>query len=86
MTPEQEKYYENYFEMFSTKGWKQFVSDMKDEISDAHKKAFDGSEENFWMIKGSTEYGERVANFETILRSTYDHMGIDEQESPEDFN
>ncbi len=83
MNQHEEKYFENYFEMFATKGWHQFIHDIKEGMDDSQKKAFDGSEENFWMVKGGISCAEKVINFETILRSNYGQMEEDEQEEEE---
>lgn len=78
-------YYENYFEMFATKGWRQFMKDMKEGQEEARNKAFNGGEERFLAIKGEIEVSSRLLSFESRLRSTYDHEQEDEQELEEDF-
>ena len=81
MNEHEEKYFDNYFEMFATKGWKQFTKDIKEGIEDSQRKAFDGSEENFWLVKGGIMAAEKFINFETIMRSTYGQIEEDEEEA-----
>ncbi len=73
-------YFENYYEMFATKGWKQFMEDMREGNEEARNKAFNGGEENFLLIKGGMEITNRLLTFETRIRSTYDLIEEDDAE------
>jgi len=73
-------YFENYFQMFATKGWKQFMEDMKEGQDAARNKAFNGGEENFLLVKGGIEITDRLLSFETRIRSTYDLVEEDSGE------
>lgn len=73
MDQELEKYYENYFDLFATDGWKQFV----EEISDIHSnyRIEDiKNESHLFRVKGEREQLFRVLRFETNIRSAYDQI------------
>ena len=57
MSPEVQKYYETYFDLFSTDGWKQFIKDMED----IHKQAI----ESAYLLNSSDDFFERKGNIHT---------------------
>lgn len=73
-------YYENYFAMFSTFGWKQFIEDTQKALADAKTKAFTGDEDSFLLVKGAVIANERILTLETLMRQTYDLANEGEEE------
>ena len=71
MTLEEEKYYEQYFSLFASEGWKQFVSEIK-EILDSHRIEDIKDEENLHSIKGERNAFHRVVWFEESIKTAYD--------------
>jgi hypothetical protein len=73
MTPELEKYYEDYFDLFITNGWKQFISDIS-----ANLEAFDiRSIEEFGDLRysqGQIKVIDQILNWETLIRNTYEEI------------
>lgn len=73
MTLEEEKYYDHYFTLFSSDGWKQFV----DEITETHDgytiEAIKGNEE-LSKVKGERAVLWKVMKFESTIRNAYDSI------------
>lgn len=73
MTPELEKYYEDYFDLFITDGWKQFISDIS-----ANLEAFDiRTVEKFGDLRfsqGQIKVIDQIMNWETLIRNTYEEI------------
>lgn len=76
MTPELEKYYEQYFDLFVTDGWKQFISDIS-----ANLESFDiRSIEKFGDLRysqGQIKVIDQIMNWETLIRNTYAELEQD---------
>jgi hypothetical protein len=76
MAPELEKYYEQYFDLFVTDGWKQFISDIS-----ANLESFDiRSIEKFGDLRysqGQIKVIDQIMNWETLIRNTYAELEED---------
>ena len=70
MTSEEEKYYENYFDLFNTEGWKQLVNEIKDIHQSYIVENFNTIEE-LYKAKGEREILGRVLNFENGIEAAY---------------
>jgi len=71
LSPEDEKYYETYFDTFATDGWKQFVQEIED-ILDSHRIEDIKDEQHLAYVKGERAALMRIKRFETGIRSNYD--------------
>ena len=71
MSPEENKYYDNYFDLFATDGWKQFMEEVN-EILDRHRIEDIKTESQLSFVKGERDALFRVRRFETGIRSAYD--------------
>ena len=71
LSPEENKYYDNYFDLFATDGWKQFIEEI-DEILDRHRIEDIKTESQLSFVKGERDALFRVRRFETGIRSAYD--------------
>jgi thiaminase len=71
LTQEEEKYYEHYFDIFSTDGWKQFVEEIK-EILEAHRIEDIKDEKQLAYTKGERAAFHKVVHFEPAIRNAYD--------------
>ncbi len=71
MSPEEQKYYETYFDLFLHPGWKQFVEEINDILSN-HRIEDIKNESHLAFVKGEREALFRVRRFETGMKSTYD--------------
>ena len=71
MSPEEQKYYETYFDLFMTDGWKQFIEEIND-ILDRHRIEDIKNETHLAFVKGERDALFRVRRFETGIKSAYD--------------
>lgn len=72
MTQEEEVYYERYFDLFSTDGWKQFIEELE-EIIDNYTIDEIKDEKHLNTVKGQLQILYRVTGFETSIRNSYDY-------------
>ena len=70
MTLEDEKFYENYFDLFSTEGWKQFVEEVE-EAHSAYKIEQLNSEQELFFAKGERSTLQRILGFQTGIDAAY---------------
>jgi len=73
LSPEDQKYYDNYFDLFSTDGWKQFIAEVQ-EIHDAYRIEDIKDERHLAFIKGERDALRRVLRFEFGMKHTYDNL------------
>ncbi len=71
MTQEEEVYYETYFDLFSSEGWKQFVGDNLETYNSFSIEQIKDSE-HLWFVKGQRSVLDNIVKFETMIRSAYD--------------
>ena len=71
MSPDDEKYYENYMDLFLTNGWKQFVQEAKDLVS-SYKIEEIKNEQDLFFVKGQLNTLMNVIHFETGIRNALD--------------
>lgn len=73
MTREEEQYYNNYFSLFLTEGWRQFVDEAKDAregITLDSCKDWD----NFLVMKTRREQLNQIIEFENLIKVAYDRI------------
>jgi len=76
MTPELEKYYEQYFDLFVTDGWKQFISDISANLEQFEIRNI----EEFGDLRysqGQIKVIDQIMNWETLIRNTYEELEKD---------
>jgi hypothetical protein len=71
LSPEESKYYDNYFDLFITDGWKQFIEEI-DEILNTHRIEDIKDAEHLSFTKGERDALFRIQRFETGIRAAYD--------------
>ena len=77
MSPEENKYYDNYFDIFATDGWKQFIEEIND-ILDKHRIEDIKNEQHLAFIKGERDALFRIRRFEQGIKTAYDVLTKDE--------
>lgn len=71
-----EKYYEDRFEMFSSKGWKDLVEDLH-KMKEATKDVSNYNDSNlFWRAKGEVSIINWLLNLEELTKEA--HNGLKE--------
>lgn len=73
MSPEDDKYYEAYFDIFVKPGWKQFITDVK-EIFDSYRIEDIKDNDQLNMVKGERQILQRILNFENGIRIHYESI------------
>ena len=76
MTPEVEKYYETYFDLFSTDGWKQFIQDVSDNLQQYDVRSVENVDD-LRFKQGQLKVIDHVMNWETLIRNAYEEIAND---------
>ena len=78
MDKDLQKYYETYFDLFSSEGWKQYIKDVEDNrtlMSDV-LSIKDGND--LYYRKGTLETLDRILNFENAIVASYEEAQDEE--------
>lgn len=71
MTLEEEQYYDKYFDLFASDGWKQYITEITD-ILDGHRIEDIKNEAHLQFLKGERASLFKVVRFENGIRHTYE--------------
>lgn len=71
MDKETQEYFDDYFELFSTEGWKQFIEEIED-IIDTFSIENIKDQDDLKTTQGQLQILNRIANFEDSIRNAYD--------------
>jgi len=71
LTKDDEKYYEQYFDLFVTPGWKQLLTDLKESLN-SYRIEDIKDEASLNLVKGERTVLHRLLNFEASMKETYD--------------
>ena len=82
MTPEQEKEYDNYCEMFGTVGWKEFIKGLTDIEEVVLKASIDSATINdqWQFLRGQITQIRTIKGFEAYVEALYQQMLDDDKE------
>ena len=80
MTPENQKYYENYFDLFNTDGWSQLMEQIKVDRDNFQIEAIE-NEKTLFQTQGQLYVLNTLINMEDMVRATYDNILISEKEA-----
>lgn len=80
MDTELQTQYDNYFTMFRTEGWKQFIEDMN-EIYEAYRIEDIKDDIDLAKVQGERKVLKNILAFEDAIRSTYDALNEDGYDS-----
>jgi hypothetical protein len=73
LSPEEQKYYENYFDLFLTDGWKQFVQEAK-EILNSHSIDDLKTEKDLSQLQGQRVVLLNIIRFETGIQNAFEEL------------
>ena len=73
MNRDLQEYYENYFEMFATKGWKQLMEDVEDSI-DSFKVENISSEQELMIAKGQLSQLRSFKGLQAVIEQAYEDL------------
>jgi hypothetical protein len=71
MTTEEQKYYDNYFELFASAGWAQLVEELKDREA-AYDVSFLRDEKDLYKVQGELSILRMLTNFEQFIEQGYE--------------
>jgi hypothetical protein len=74
MTPEEEKYYEHYADLFATQGWKQFIEDMVSNFEGLNQVQNIKDSDSLFYTKGQLDTLARIVNFQAFIEQSRDNM------------
>lgn len=80
MTPELETYYNNYFDIFNTEGWKQLLEDFKSNANIINSVEATKDVDDMFFRKGQLNVLAHLINFEAITANSFEDL----QNNPED--
>jgi hypothetical protein len=70
MTLEEQRYYENFFDMFASSGWAQFLEELKDR-EEAYDISYLNDEKDLNRCKGELSIIRMIMAFETFIEEGY---------------
>lgn len=73
LTPSEEKYYESYFDLFLTSGWKQFIEEIT-EIHDSYRIEDLKDSEHLYRSQGELTMLNKILAFEQGIKNAYDYL------------
>lgn len=82
MTPEEQKYYEDYLSLFIQDGWVQFEKDIQDNLDDYSIEAIK-DEGDLRFIQGQRTILNSIKNFRNGIENTYE--SLQQQDSEADY-
>ena len=71
LSPEEEKYYEIYLDLFLHPGWKQFVEEAQETL-DTHIIEDIKSEKELFLLQGQRTALLNIVRFETGIKNAFD--------------
>lgn len=76
MNKEIQDYYEAYFDMFASKGWRQFIEDMENSFKNLHETALDEGNlrETFEDMRGQAKIMRRIIGFEALIELGFNQI------------
>ncbi len=75
-----EEYYEARFEMFTTKGWKDFVEDLQEVVESAKNLDSIHNEQQLWFKKGQLDILQWLTTMPAITEEVYKNLKDGEDE------
>lgn len=73
MTPELQKYYENYFDLFASAGWKQLMEEVDNSI-DTFRIENINSEKELFLVRGQLVQLHSLKNLQVIMEQNYEEL------------
>ena len=71
MNLEEQKYYDNYFDLFNSSGWKQLIKELEDIYETSYSVESLNTIEELHKSKGEREILSRLLNFENGIEAAY---------------
>lgn len=78
MDKELERYFEIYFDLFASEGWKQFIEDTEGNINLVSDLMSVKDANDLYYRKGQLETLNRIVNFKELIERSYKEQQQDE--------
>lgn len=83
MTKEDEKVYNNFFELFRTEGWKQLIKDFQDHATLTNSVETVEDAKDLFVRQGKLQMIALILNYEEVITAMYEQAQQDSEESDE---
>ena len=80
MNKETQDYYENYFSLFSTAGWKQLMEEFSSNAFNINSVEATKDPDDMYFRKGQLNVLAHLINMESIVNTNYDQASDDEDD------
>lgn len=77
MDQETQKYYDNYFTLFSTDGWKQLIEELKQNALVINSVEATKDKNDLYVRKGQLNVLAYILNLESTTNTNYDELDKD---------
>lgn len=79
MTPELQKYYETYFDLFATEGWKQFIEDVKESAGTFDVRNVQ-DEAALKFVQGQLTIMDKISNWDNMVNTAFEQLQDEDKE------
>jgi len=83
MTPEIRKYYEAYFDLFTSEGWKNFMEDVS-ESADSFNVRHVADESTLKFVQGQLTVMDKILNWQASVEAMYEQAEAETDENTSD--
>ena len=74
MDQQTQEYYDNYFNLFTTNGWKQLLEDFNNNALQINSVEATKDSDDMYFRKGQLNVLAYLLNMENIIRTNYDEL------------
>jgi hypothetical protein len=85
MTQELETYFNNYFAMFRSEGWKQLISDLNGNVGQINSVELTTDNDNLNFRKGQLAILATILNLETQITSGFEQAQEEQEDSQQEL-
>ena len=80
MTPELETYYNTYFDLFRTDGWKQLIEELTNNAAVINSVEATKDNDDLYLRKGQLNVLAHVINLETIINNAFEDLNKESED------
>jgi hypothetical protein len=85
MNKELEDYYNNFFELFRTNGWKQLMEELNNNIEQTDNLETVKDEQDLFFKKGQLAVFKSFTNLELVIRTAQEQAEFEEESEDDAF-
>lgn len=85
MNKELEDYYNNFFELFRTNGWKQLIEELNNNIEQTDNLETVKDEQDLFFKKGQLAVFKSFTNLELVIRTAQEQAEFEEESEDDAF-